>query len=52
MRPVSEYVKWDGAAYRVDGSRVTLDSVLYPLRDGVSPEAIQQNPWYHHCRYA
>jgi uncharacterized protein (DUF433 family) len=43
MRPVSEYVTWDGAAYRIDGSRVTLDSVLYPFWDGASPEAIQQD---------
>ncbi len=38
-----EYVELKEGAYRVGGTRVSLDSVVYGFQDGVSPECIQQS---------
>ncbi len=35
-----EYVEQQGGAYRVKGTRVSLDSVVYAFRRGASPESI------------
>jgi uncharacterized protein (DUF433 family) len=35
-------IKVDGA-YRITDSRVSLDSVVYAWRDGLSPESIREN---------
>ena len=40
MRVDSVIEEQDGA-YRIKGTRVALDSVIYPFRQGRSPEAIQ-----------
>ena len=33
----------DGGAYRVAGSRVSLDSIVYCFREGLSPEGIAES---------
>lgn len=38
-----EYVTQQEGAYRVAGTRVSLDSVIYPFRRGASPESIQRS---------
>ena len=38
-----EYVENVEGAYRVAGSRVSLDSIVYGFREGLSPEAIAEN---------
>ena len=39
-----EYVeKVEGGAYRVAGTRVSLDSIIYGFRNGESPETIAQS---------
>ena len=38
-----EYVEQREGVYRVTGTRVTLDSIVYGFRDGDSPETIRQN---------
>lgn len=38
-----EYVMQLEGAYRVAGSRVSLDSVVYAFRRGASPESIQRS---------
>jgi uncharacterized protein (DUF433 family) len=38
-----EYVELKEGAYRVGGTRVSLDSVVYGFLDGASPECIQQS---------
>jgi uncharacterized protein (DUF433 family) len=38
-----EYVTQQEGAYRVGGTRVSLDSVVYGFRRGASPEAIQRS---------
>ena len=38
-----EYVELKEGAYRVGGTRVSLDSVVYGFRRGASPEAIQRS---------
>lgn len=38
-----EYVELKEGAYRVGGTRVSLDSVVYGFQDGASPECIQQS---------
>jgi len=38
-----EYVKQIEGAYRVAGTRVSLDSVVYSFRGGESPESIQRS---------
>ncbi len=36
-----EYVTLQEGTYRIDGTRVSLDSVVYAYRRGASPESIQ-----------
>ena len=38
-----EYVELKEGAYRVGGTRVSLDSVVYEFQDGASPECIQKS---------
>jgi len=38
-----EYVENVEGTYRVAGSRVSLDSIVYGFREGLSPEAIAEN---------
>ena len=38
-----EYVEQQDGAYRVAGTRVSLDSVVYAFRRGSSPESIQRS---------
>ncbi|HKV38155.1 MAG TPA: DUF433 domain-containing protein [Blastocatellia bacterium] len=40
---VTEYVEKAGEAYRVTGTRVSLDSVVYAFWNGASAEAISQS---------
>jgi uncharacterized protein (DUF433 family) len=40
---VKEYVELKEGAYRVGGTRVSLDSVVYGFQSGESPECIQQS---------
>src|SRR5437870_4674179 len=39
----SEYVDREDGTYRIGGSRVSLDSVVYAYRRGASPESIQRS---------
>ncbi len=39
----SEYIEQIGEAYRIAGSRVSLDSVVYGFLNGESPETIREN---------
>ena len=39
MKP-NEYVEQCDGGWRVRGSRVSLDSIVFAFRDGLSPEAI------------
>ena len=38
-----EYVERHEGAYRIAGTRVSLDSVVYAFRRGASPESIQRS---------
>ncbi len=38
-----EYVTVQEGTYRIDGTRVSLDSVVYAYRRGASPESIQRS---------
>jgi uncharacterized protein (DUF433 family) len=38
-----EYVEQSEGAYRIVGTRVSLDSVVYAFRRGASPESIQRS---------
>jgi uncharacterized protein (DUF433 family) len=38
-----EYVEQQDGAYRIAGTRVSLDSVVYAFRRGASPESIQRS---------
>jgi uncharacterized protein (DUF433 family) len=38
-----EYVELKEGAYRVGGTRVSLDSVVYEFQSGASPECIQKS---------
>jgi uncharacterized protein (DUF433 family) len=38
-----EYVELKEGAYRVGGTRVSLDSLVYLFRQGASPESIQRS---------
>ncbi len=38
-----EYVEMTEGAYRVAGSRVSLDSIVYRFREGLSAESIAEN---------
>jgi uncharacterized protein (DUF433 family) len=40
-RSTASYVSKQKGAYRIKGTRVSLDSVVYAFRDGQSPESIQ-----------
>ena len=42
-RVSKEYVEKHDEAYRVAGTRVSLDSVVYAFRRGASPESIQRS---------
>lgn len=37
------YVAYRNDAYWIEGTRISLDSVVYAFRDGVSPESIVQS---------
>lgn len=39
----TEYVNLQDGTYRVGGTRVSLDSVVYAYRRGASPESIQRS---------
>jgi uncharacterized protein (DUF433 family) len=39
----NNYVTVEGGSYRVTGSRVSLDSVVYDYLSGLSPESIADN---------
>ena len=38
-----EYVNLQDGSYRIRGTRVSLDSVVYAYRRGASPESIQRS---------
>ena len=38
-----EYVEQQEGAYRIAGTRVSLDSLVYAFRRGASPESIQRS---------
>jgi uncharacterized protein (DUF433 family) len=38
-----EYVVQQEGKYRIDGTRVSLDSVVYAFRRGAAPESIQRS---------
>jgi uncharacterized protein (DUF433 family) len=38
-----EYVEQQDGAYRIGGTRVSLDSIVYAYRRGASPESIQRS---------
>ncbi len=40
---VNEYVDTSDNVYRIAGSRVSLDSIVYAFRRGASPESIQRS---------
>lgn len=40
---VKEYVEQKEGAYKVGGTRVSLDSVVYGFQSGASPECIQKS---------
>ena len=37
------YVEYQNNAYRIEGTRISLDSVVYAFRSGLSPESIRQS---------
>jgi uncharacterized protein (DUF433 family) len=39
----NEYVDLQDGAYRIAGTRVSLDSIVYAYQRGVSPESIQRS---------
>jgi uncharacterized protein (DUF433 family) len=39
----NNYVSVDGDSYRISGTRVSLDSVVYDYLSGLSPEGIADN---------
>src|SRR5437867_2580520 len=39
----AEYVEQQDGAYRIGGTRVSLDSIVYAYRRGASPEGIQRS---------
>jgi uncharacterized protein (DUF433 family) len=41
-RPRASYVEQQGKAYRIAGTRVSLDSIVYAFLDGQTAEAIAQ----------
>jgi uncharacterized protein (DUF433 family) len=42
------YVEFHNGVYRIAGTRVTLDSVVYAYWEGYSPETIAQAFWLDH----
>lgn len=40
--PEAEYVVFANEEYLLVGSRITLASIVYPFRDGLSPETIHE----------
>jgi len=40
---VKEYVEFSEGAYRIAGTRVSLDSIVYRFREGLSAESIAEN---------
>ena len=39
----TEYVEQQDGTYRIGGTRVSLDSIVYAYRRGASPESIQRS---------
>lgn len=39
-RPMEEYVECRDGGYYVAGTRISLDSVVHPFKNGASPESI------------
>ena len=39
----NNYISVDGDSYRISGSRVSLDSIVYDYLSGLSPESIADN---------
>jgi uncharacterized protein (DUF433 family) len=39
----NDYVNVDGDSYRITGTRVSLDSIVYDYLSGLSPESIADN---------
>ncbi len=39
----NKYISVDGDSYRISGTRVSLDSVVYDYLSGLSPESIADN---------
>jgi uncharacterized protein (DUF433 family) len=39
----NNYINVDGESYRITGTRVSLDSVVYDYLSGLSPESIADN---------
>ena len=39
----TEYVEQQDGVYRIGGTRVSLDSIVYAYRRGASPESIQRS---------
>lgn len=37
------YVEYQNDAYRVEGTRISLDSIIYAFQKGLSPESIVQS---------
>ena len=40
---ISDYIEFGDGGYRVKGTRVSLDSVVYRFLEGLSPETIQSD---------
>ncbi len=40
---MDQYIEKQGQAYRIKGTRVALDSIIYRFQEGRSPEAIQDS---------
>ena len=40
---IKEYVEQRDGAYRITGTRVSLDSIVYAFQRGASPESIQRS---------
>jgi uncharacterized protein (DUF433 family) len=41
--PTKRYIEQRGEAYYIEGTRISLDSVVYAFLNGESPESIAQN---------
>lgn len=40
---LKSYVEYRNEAYWVEGTRISLDSIVYAFRNGLSPESIVQS---------